>query len=100
MGHSLMTCPYVARSVLTTTKPMNKVGKVAKRTNAAVAKWKKTQPSNHQGYWQCYVCLKWVPYLMAEHVKSKVRHPELRTDHMNLKPVCAECNEIKGSKDN
>jgi 5-methylcytosine-specific restriction endonuclease McrA len=46
------------------------------------------------------MCGKWITYLEAEHVKSKARHPELRTEANNLKPCCAECNAKKGSKDN
>lgn len=70
-----------------------------RQTANAVAKWKKTQKPNHQGYYTCYLCGRQVAYLMAEHTKSKVRHPNLRTDPNNLKPVCADCNERKGSKD-
>lgn len=81
-------------------KPIAKVGKQGKKIAAAVAKWKKTQTPNHEGYFICYMCRKWIPYLMGEHVKSKARHPELRTDQKNLKPTCAECNEKKGSEDN
>jgi len=80
-------------------KPINKVGKQGKKTASAVAKWKKTQKPNHEGYYTCYLCGKWVPYLEAEHKLSKARHPESRTDPNNLAPVCSECNEKKRSKD-
>lgn len=79
---------------------MNKVGKVQKRTQSAVAKWKRTQAPTHEGYYKCYICGKYIDYLMAEHVKSKARNPDKLTDLTNLKPVCANCNERKGSKDN
>jgi 5-methylcytosine-specific restriction endonuclease McrA len=36
---------------------------------------------------------------MAEHVKSKVRHPQLRAEPTNLRPTCADCNRDKGSND-
>lgn len=97
-GHTAFTCK--PRKGLKTTKPMNKIGKVAKRTNAAVAKWKASQKPNHQGYYTCYMCGAWVDYLMAEHTKSKARHPEFRTDITKLKPTCDPCNRAKGSKDN
>lgn len=77
---------------------MRKIGKIQRETNNAVAQWKRTQQPNHQGYYICYICGQWVTYLMAEHVKSKAQHPELRTDQSNFKPVCAECNRKKGSK--
>ncbi len=90
--HTAWQCPLLPR------KAMNKTGSVQKKTAQAVANWKKTQKPNHQGYYQCYICGRWIPYLEAEHVKSKVRHPELRTDMDNLRPVCDPCNEKKGSK--
>lgn len=78
---------------------LKRVGKQGRKTAKAVAEWKRKTPPNHQGYWVCYICEKWVDYLMAEHVEGKARHPSMRTDHDNLKPTCAECNEQKGSKD-
>jgi len=78
---------------------MNKIGRVGKETAKAVAKWKKTQQADHQGYYECYICHRKIDYLMAEHVKSKVRRPDLRTDPNNFKPTCAECNARKMSKD-
>lgn len=80
--------------------PLKKMGKVGRQTANAVAKWKRTQKPNHQGYYECYICHKWIPYLMAEHTKSKARHPEFRTDGSKLKPTCDACNAEKGSKDN
>jgi 5-methylcytosine-specific restriction endonuclease McrA len=96
--HTAFVCPSLPKNTLVTTKPMKKVGKVQKQTQAAVAKWKRSQSPNHQGYYECYLCHKPVDYLMAEHMKSKVRHPEHRTEASNLRPVCADCNQTKGSK--
>lgn len=98
LQHTGFMCPNTARTTLKTYKPMNKIGKVQKRTQIAVAKWKRTQEPNHQGYYTCYMCGKWIDYLEAEHVKSKARNPELRTDLNNLKPTCSSCNSKKGSK--
>lgn len=78
---------------------MNKVGRVARETSKAVARWKRTQEPNHEGYYVCYMCGRWIKYLMAEHTKSKARYPQFRTDTKKLKPTCDSCNEIKGSKD-
>lgn len=95
-------CPkcQLARSKAKPPKPIAKIGKQGRKTAAAVAKWKKTQKPNHEGYYVCYMCGKWVEYLEAEHVKSKARHPELRTDPSNFKPTCDECNNKKRSNDN
>jgi len=81
-------------------KPIQRVGKQGRKTINAVAKWKRTQKPTHEGYFICYICSKWVPYLEAEHVKSKARHPNRRTDPTNLKPTCDDCNRKKLSKDN
>lgn len=78
---------------------MNSLGKQGRKTANAVARWKRKQKPNHQGYYVCYLCNTWVTYLMAEHVKSKARHPELREVEDNFKPVCAPCNKDKASKD-
>lgn len=98
--HTRMSCPFRPRKPLLTRKPMAKMGRVGKETESAVARWKRLQKANHQGYYECYICHRLVPYLMAEHVKSKVRHPDQRTDLTNLRPVCADCNAEKGSHDN
>lgn len=81
------------------TKPIAKVGKQGKKTASAVEKWKRKQKPNDQGYYVCYICGKWVTYLRAEHMKSKARHPELRTVESNFAPVCDPCNDAKRSKD-
>lgn len=91
--------PLKTTTTLKPKKRLQKIGKVARQTNAAVAKWKRTQKPNHEGYYECYICGAWITYLEAEHVKSKARNPKLRTDPTNLKPVCDPCNERKGSKD-
>jgi 5-methylcytosine-specific restriction endonuclease McrA len=78
---------------------MNKIGRVGKETAKAVAKWKKSQKPNHEGYFICYMCKKWVPYLQAEHVKGRARHPGKRTAMDNLMATCSDCNAKKGSKE-
>jgi hypothetical protein len=98
-GHTPFTCPFLPRSTLKVYKPMSKVGRVGKETAKSVAKWKRQKKPNHQGYFECYICQRWVAYLEAEHTKSKARHPELRNEASLLRPVCDDCNEKKGSKD-
>lgn len=80
-------------------KPIATVGKQGKKTASAVAKWKKSQKPNDQGYYVCYICGIWIDYLRAEHKLSKARHPDKRTDPTNLAPVCDPCNDKKRSKD-
>lgn len=103
-GHSAFSCsrkPRKAmqtRSTLKTTTRLKPVGKQGKKTANYVAAWKRTQKPNHQGLYKCYISGRLVPYLMAEHPYSKVRHPELRTNQ-TLEPVSAEINKLKGSMD-
>lgn len=68
---------------------------------AATAEWRRLNPPNHQGYYICYMCGKWITpeELNVEHVLSKARHPELRTVLDNFKPSCPDCNAKKGSQD-
>lgn len=90
--HSKWNCPFIPR------KGLAKVGRQGRRTAKAVTKWKRKQQANHQGYFVCYMCGKWITYLEAEHVKSKARRPDQRTNQKNFKPVCEDCNAKKGSK--
>jgi hypothetical protein len=90
--------PLKTTATLQTKKPMNKIGKVQKKTQSAVDKWKRTQKPNHAGYFTCYIGGDLIPYLVAEHPYSKARHPELRTDQI-FEPVCNEHNALKGSLD-
>jgi len=80
------------------TKPMNKTGRVTKETNAATARWKKTQPANHEGYWTCHYCLKWTKEPVVEHMESKTRRQDLRTVESNFTIACSDCNGKKLSK--
>lgn len=68
--------------------------------------WFKLNPPDHNGYWDCYLCISEnCPYrinrdtLVLEHVKPKVRYPKLRFVVSNIKPSCRFCNKIKGSRE-
>jgi len=86
------------RKFIETRTPIKKKGRVGKETDSAVAKWKRTQKPNHQGYYICYISGCPLDYLMAEHPYSKTRHPGLRATQ-KFEPVSAEMNELKGSMD-
>lgn len=57
-------------------------------------------PPNHQGYYVCYLCSKWVPAgeITVDHVIARSRAPELRFTFSNLAVCCSACNEAKGSR--
>lgn len=63
--------------------------------------WIQLHPPNHQGYYECYLCFRWITTdaLTLDHVKARSRYPELRFELNNLRPCCASCNREKGSKD-
>lgn len=77
---------------------MKPIGKVGKAIRDYVDEWKATQKPGPNGMYTCYISGRQIPYLMAEHPYSKVRHPELRTNQ-KLEPVAAEINKLKGSLD-
>lgn len=62
--------------------------------------WVKLNPPNHEGYYVCYLCHKWVheTELTLDHIIPRSRAPHLRYVHENLAPCCWECNTEKGSK--
>lgn len=80
---------------------MRRIGKKTKQWLAFRKKWLRHHLPNHQGFYECYICLKWVRQdeVELDHVKSRSRHPELVFDEDNIKPICHDCNTRKGSKD-
>lgn len=78
----------------------------AKTSRQATKKeWHRHNPHDENGEWACYLqlspnCYKKVNYdtLNYEHVIPKVKAPELRYDHTNIKASCQPCNKMKGSQ--
>lgn len=77
-----------------------------KKLGPESAKWLKfrrryldNHPPNHEGYYTCYLCKKWVKpdEVTLDHVKSRSRHPELVYDEANIRFACYGCNNEKGS---
>lgn len=67
--------------------------------------WFKMNPPDGKGEWECYLqiadnCPRKMAYqyLTLEHVMPKVKAPELKFDPKNIRPSCAPCNRVKGSK--
>ena len=76
-------------------KPINRVGKVAKKWIETRKQW----IDEHPGPWSCYICgtpLN-IDTLTLDHVKSRSRRPDLRYEFDNLQPCCWPCNTAKGS---
>lgn len=77
---------------------MRQLGKVGKEWLKVRKAWLELHPPNHQGYWVCANCGKWVGSVEVDHILSRSRRPDLRFDLTNLQPLCHRCNERKGSK--
>lgn len=101
--HSSLMCFYKARQPLR---------KTSNKSGAKYAKMRREwflRPENapdEEGQWLCYLgispeCTFTVNRLTLnlEHVRSRVRHPELKFDPDNLMPACSACNQVKQSLD-
>lgn len=99
--HSSLMCPNKAR------RPLKKESDKTKSRRTAVSRlWFELNPPDARGLWYCYLRISPdCPHKLTrstitlEHVKSKVRYPELKFEVTNLKPACSPCNKLKGSLD-
>jgi len=62
--------------------------------------WKKKHPPNDEGFYECWLCGKWVlpNEITLDHVIPRSRRPDLVFEETNIKPACWTCNTLKGSK--
>lgn len=64
--------------------------------------WLKDNPPNHEGYYMCYICGRWIAasVITIDHVipRSNANNYANRHDVSNLRPCCWSCNNKKGSK--
>lgn len=79
---------------------LRRVGPTTKEWLKTRTEWLRANWPNHQGYYECYICGKWVDSseITLDHVIPRSKAPELRLDMANLKPCCYNCNQEKGSK--
>lgn len=77
------------------------MGKIGRALSQQSHEWRDENPPNHEGYYICYLCGKWIlpEEMNVEHTKSKAHHPGLRFDKGLLRPACGDCNEKKSSLD-
>lgn len=80
---------------------MRQLGKKGKQWLAFRKKWLFNHPPNHEGFYTCYICKRWIKAneVTLDHIKSRSRHPELVFDEDNMRPCCYDCNFKKGSRD-
>lgn len=101
INHTAFNCPSKPRKPLHTKKRLNPIGKIGRALAKQSRQFKRETPTNHEGYYECYLCGRWITpeETRPEHVKSRSHHPEHRFNKENLKPACDPCNEAKGSMD-
>jgi 5-methylcytosine-specific restriction endonuclease McrA len=87
-------------------KPIKKLGKIGRYRLKRKAEWVESHPPNHQGYYVCHICKRWVHHTEMEldHVLPKSGTPRDIAEHdNNLKPAHGQafppyCNGVKGSR--
>lgn len=79
---------------------LNKYGPQAAAWMEARNEFLQRNPSNHEGYWVCHYCGKWltIEQLTVDHKDARSRRPDKRTDQSNLVACCKKCNGDKGSR--
>lgn len=57
--------------------------------------WVKSNPPNHQGYWECGICGRWVheDEMELDHIEKRGSHPEKVFEQENLRPTHPLCNQ-------
>lgn len=80
---------------------MRRVGKVTKKWLKTRREWIRLNPPNHQNFYECYICRRWVhkDEMELDHIISRTRAPHLRYELSNLTPSHSACNSEKGSKE-
>lgn len=77
---------------------MKQIGKVGKEWIKIRKAWLKAHPPNHEGYYICAICGKWITTVEVDHIRPRSNRPDLRFEFDNLQPLCHRCNTEKGSK--
>lgn len=81
-------------------KAIKRIGKVTAAWLDERLAWIENNPPSHEGYWECYLqiaplCPKFIDIdqLTLDHVVARSKHQATE-----LRPACAYCNGMKGSK--
>lgn len=79
--------------------PIKKGGKHEQAWRLFRKRYLELHPSNHEGYYICYICSKWVEAqdITLDHKVSRSNAPELRYNEDNIEFCCWSCNSKKGS---
>lgn len=102
-GHSTFNCFARKRptQLRRTNRGLKPIGRVTKKWMLTRAAWFHTNEPDKNGFYTCYYCgERLLPNeVELDHMYSRSRHPELRSELTNLVPACHTCNSTKGSKD-
>lgn len=81
-------------------KPIRKVGKKGLKWIAFRRNYLKHHPANHQGYYTCFYCQRWIKEaeITLDHYIPRSRRPDLVFDESNIVLCCGSCNTEKGSR--
>ncbi len=105
--HTQFLCRQKPRTpIKRSSKPIAQESKKARaKRRKAAAIWFEQNPPDENGEWTCYLqisygCFKQLTRntLSLEHVKPKVKAPELKYEPSNIRPSCPPCNKLKGSQ--
>lgn len=79
---------------------MKQQGKIGKLRVKVRRDWIKANPPNHQGYYQCGICKRWVheSEMELDHILPSGKFPHLIAEFSNLQPTHHFCNQKKGSR--
>ena len=79
--------------------PIKKGGKHEQAWRLFRTRYLELHPSNHEGYYECYICNRWVETqdITLDHKISRSDAPELRYNQENIGFCCGLCNSKKGS---
>lgn len=97
-------------SLMCQKKPRKRLKPEAEKTKykrtETTREWYRLNPPDEKGLWYCYLQISpKCPFKLTrstitlEHVRPKVRAPELKYETSNLKPSCMFCNSKKQSLD-
>lgn len=75
------------------------IGSKTRKWLAFRRRWMKHHKPNHEGYYICYLCQKWVKpnEMELDHMEARSRAEDKVFDEHNIRPACHDCNTAKGS---
>jgi 5-methylcytosine-specific restriction endonuclease McrA len=54
---------------------------------------------NHQGYYICARCERWIEHVELDHIEKRSTAPERRLDRNNVRVLCAPCHRVRHQRE-